>query len=115
MAKIAGYTVNSSRNDVASPPTIGAAIRFITSAPVPVLTMIGTSAMNVVSTVISFGRMRRAAPSTIASRRSAKSRIRPSAARRLCARVKYKSMITPVSASSPASAISPTQTATLML
>jgi len=34
-AKIAGYTSSSSRNEVKIPPIIGAAMRFITSAPVP--------------------------------------------------------------------------------
>src|SRR5437667_4153738 len=34
-AKIAGYTSNSSTNEVMTPPTIGAAIRFIASAPAP--------------------------------------------------------------------------------
>ena len=39
--KMAGYTVSSSRNDVTRPPIIGAAIRFMTSAPVPVLQRTG--------------------------------------------------------------------------
>ena len=48
--------------EVATPPTIGAAMRFITSAPVPVLHMIGTRAMKVVAAVMIFGRTRRTAP-----------------------------------------------------
>lgn len=34
-ANMAGYTTNSKTNDVKIPPIIGAAMRFITSAPVP--------------------------------------------------------------------------------
>ena len=66
----AGITTSVRIVDEIMPPTIGAAMRFITSAPVPVLHKIGKRPIMVVSTVISFGRMRCAAPSTIASRRS---------------------------------------------
>src|SRR3954465_2777398 len=48
------------------PPIIGAAIRFIPSAPVPVDHMIGRSPMPIVATVITFGRNRLTAPSMIA-------------------------------------------------
>ena len=44
------------------PPTIGAAILFITSAPVPVAQRIGTRPRNVVATVMNFGRILFAAP-----------------------------------------------------
>ena len=62
---------NSRTNEVMIPPSRGAAMRFITSAPVPVESMIGTSPQIIVATVITFGRSRRTAPSMIASRRSA--------------------------------------------
>ncbi len=45
-------------NDVKMPPTMGAAIRFITSAPVPCDHMMGRSPMNITPTVITFGRSR---------------------------------------------------------
>ena len=44
------------------PPTIGAAMRRMTSAPVPVAQRIGTSEKSTVATVIIFGRMRCTAP-----------------------------------------------------
>ena len=44
------------------PPIIGAAIRFITSAPAPDDHMMGTRPMNIVATVMNFGRMRLTAP-----------------------------------------------------
>jgi len=91
---------------------MGAAIRFITSAPVPELHNSGARPSIIVSTVISFGRTRRAAPSTMASSRSAGERRRPASERSRQATRRYKSITTPVCASSPASAISPTQTAT---
>ena len=52
---------------VTSPPTIGAAIRCITSLPVPVPIITGARPMIVVSTVISFGRTRSTAPSSSAA------------------------------------------------
>jgi hypothetical protein len=57
-------------NEVMTPPIIGAAIRFITSAPAPWLHMIGKRPKRIAITVIIFGRMRFTAPSLIASRRS---------------------------------------------
>ncbi len=48
--------------EVTSPPTMGVAILFITSAPVPVLNKMGMSPAIVVATVITFGRNRLAAP-----------------------------------------------------
>jgi hypothetical protein len=49
------------------PPTIGAAMRFITLAPVPVPQRIGSSPAMIAVTVIIFGRTRSTAPSTTAS------------------------------------------------
>jgi hypothetical protein len=48
------------------PPTIGAAIRFMTSDPVPWLHMIGINPAMVEITVIILGLTRKAAPSSIA-------------------------------------------------
>jgi len=55
--------------DVAMPPIMGAAIRFITSAPLPSTWahMIGTSPSMVDRTVIIFGLTRSTAPSNTAS------------------------------------------------
>ena len=53
------------------PPTIGAAIRFYTSDPLPVAHTIGMSPMSVVAIVMNFGRSRFAAPSMIVAWRSA--------------------------------------------
>jgi len=44
------------------PPIMGAAIRFMTSAPVPVDYMIGTNPMNIVATVMNLGWIRWMAP-----------------------------------------------------
>jgi hypothetical protein len=49
------------------PPTIGAAIRFITLAPVPLPHRIGSSPAIIAVTVIIFGRTRSTAPSMTAS------------------------------------------------
>ncbi len=49
------------------PPTIGAAIRRITSEPVPVDHMMGSSPAVIATTVIIFGRTRSTAPSITAS------------------------------------------------
>ena len=48
------------------PPTIGAAMRCMTSEPVPWLHMIGTSPATMTATVIALGRTRSTAPSRIA-------------------------------------------------
>lgn len=53
------------------PPTMGAAIRRITSEPVPDPTMIGTSPAMITATVVAFGRTRNTAPSRMASIESA--------------------------------------------
>src|SRR2546427_12731809 len=62
------------RNEVKMPPIIGAAIRRMTSEPVPEDHMMGTSPMNITATVITFGRRRLTAPSTIASLRRSEER-----------------------------------------
>ena len=49
------------------PPTIGAAIGFITSEPTPDSHRIGTRLARTANTVISFGRSRWTAPSIAAS------------------------------------------------
>ena len=56
---------------VIMPPTIGAAMRCITSEPVPSPHMIGSRPAMITATVIAFGRTRSTAPSRIASSRSA--------------------------------------------
>ena len=53
------------------PPTIGAAIGFITSEPMPVSQRIGTKLASTAVTVISFGRSRWTAPSIAAASMSA--------------------------------------------
>jgi len=58
----AGYTSNSRTKEVKMPPTIGAAIRFITSEPAPVAHMMGQRPTQVVAKVMNFGRRRLAAP-----------------------------------------------------
>ncbi len=55
---------------VTMPPTIGAAMRCITSEPVPLPNMMGSRPAMITATVIAIGRTRSAAPSMIASRRS---------------------------------------------
>ena len=55
---IAGMTISVRIVDVTMPPTIGAAIRFITSAPVPALHMMGIRAAVVVVAVIIIGLIR---------------------------------------------------------
>ncbi len=59
------------------PPIMGAAIRFMTSEPVPVVHMMGISPIMVDSTVIILGRTRWTAPSMTAASRSAMVRNRP--------------------------------------
>ena len=49
------------------PPTIGAAMRFITLAPVPLPQRIGSRPAMIAVTVIIFGRTRSTAPSMTAS------------------------------------------------
>ena len=52
---------------VIMPPTIGAAMRRMTSDPVPLPHMIGSSPAIITATVMAIGRTRSAAPSTIPS------------------------------------------------
>ncbi len=65
-----GITSNVSTVELTMPPIIGAAIRFITSAPVPVLHMIGSNPPIIAATVIILGRTRWTAPSMMAWCRS---------------------------------------------
>lgn len=53
-----GITSNVSTVDDTMPPIIGAAIRFITSAPVPVVHMMGSKPPIIAATVIILGRTR---------------------------------------------------------
>ena len=57
------------------PPTMGPAMRCITSEPVPPPLLIGSRPAKITATVMAIGRTRSAAPSTIAARRS--SRVEP--------------------------------------
>jgi len=100
---------------VTMPPTMGAAMRRMTSEPVPEPHMMGSSPTITVITVINFGRSRSSAPSTIASCSSCRVGSRFSAAARCrrsaqaCSR--YMIITTPVSAATPASAMKPTAAA----
>ena len=53
--------------DVIMPPTIGVAMGFITSEPMPVSHRMGTKLASTAVTVMSFGRSRSTAPSMAAS------------------------------------------------
>ena len=53
--------------ELKSPPTMGAAILFITREPVSVMSITGTRAKRVVATVMSLGRTLITAPSTMTS------------------------------------------------
>ena len=64
---IAGIASNSMMTDVITPPTIGAAMRFITSEPVPWLHMIGSKPAIITDAVMIFGRTRFTAPWSIAA------------------------------------------------
>src|ERR1700730_12555212 len=88
------------------PPTIGAAIGFITSEPMPVSHKIGARLAKTATTVISFGRRRCTAPSMAALSLSAS--ISPGTLNRCCsASRKYTTITTPVSTAIPNSAIYP--------
>jgi hypothetical protein len=93
------------------PPTIGAAIRCMTSEPVPAPIMIGTRPAMITATVIAFGRTR--------MHRALADRVEQVAFSGLTRRqrgsqacFRYSSMITPNSADTPASAMKPTPLAT---
>ena len=88
-------TTRVSKVALTMPPIIGAAIRFITSAPADVDHMIGSSPMNAAATVISFGRARFTAPWTIASSRPPASRSAPRFRRSAYDRSRKSSMKTP--------------------
>ena len=62
---------------VIKPPTMGAAIRFITSAPDPVAQSSGIRPTSMVPTVMSFGRTRCTVPSMCAAITSSKFLRRP--------------------------------------
>jgi len=64
-------------NEVKMPPTIGAAIRFITSEPVPIDHITGNKPMQVVAKVMNFGRSLFAAPIRMTLRKSANDLSRP--------------------------------------
>src|SRR5438874_1874266 len=57
----------SGRESIIIPPTIGAAIGFITSEPIPLAQRIGIRLARTAQTVINFGRSRCTAPSMAAS------------------------------------------------
>ena len=59
---MAGITSKVSTAELIMPPTIGAAIRRISSDPVPVLHRIGSNPAMIAVTVIIFGRTRSTAP-----------------------------------------------------
>jgi len=73
IAKIAGNAINTINNEVPIPPSIGAAMRFITSEPLPSLNMMGSRPMSSARPVINIGRIRCFAPSAIACHSSAES------------------------------------------
>ena len=62
IANIGGYTSSSMMKLVTMPPTIGAAIRLITSAPEPFDHKIGSNPNSMQATVITLGRSRLTAP-----------------------------------------------------
>ena len=90
---------------------MGAATRFMTSAPVPTDHMIGIRPMKAAATVIIFGRTRFTAPWMMASCRSGRVRSLPRDLASSYERSRNNSMKTPVSASRPMRAIIPTQAA----
>jgi hypothetical protein len=63
----AGITTSVGAVEETIPPIIGTAIRCITSDPVPVLHMMGSSPAMMATTVIILGRTRSTAPSMTAS------------------------------------------------
>ncbi|MBA7620285.1 hypothetical protein ES703_27631 [subsurface metagenome] len=87
------------------PPTVGTAIGFITSEPVPVENITAMSARIVVAVVITMGLTLRRAASTIISLRGL---LLPSLFT-FCKR--YSTMTTPASIATPKRAIYPTHTA----
>src|SRR5439155_1391405 len=82
-----GITINVRIVDVTIPPTMGAAIRFMTLAPAPWLQRAGTRPSMIASTVMSFGRTRLTAPCSIAPTSSASVGRRPPCDRHLIVEV----------------------------
>jgi len=70
---------------VTMPPTIGAAIRLMTSEPVPVPHMMGSKPAITTATVMAFGRTRRTAPSRMAASSVSSLSGSPAASRRASA------------------------------
>ena len=66
------------------PPITGAAIGFITSAPVLVLHMMGNRLATTVETVMTLGRKRNSAPSFTAASRSPGENLSPISSRLRC-------------------------------
>lgn len=115
LRRIGRYTAGTRNIDnsgaVIMPPTIGAAMRCVTSEPVPEPIMTGTRPAIVTATVLTLGRTRSTAPSRIASRSTASFGV-PFANRSSHGCFKYSSRITPNSAETPAKAMKPTPLAT---
>ena len=74
---MAGITASVSTVEEIMPPTIGAAMRLMTSDPVPVPHMMGRRPAMMAVTVIIFGRTRSTAPSITAAYKSALAGRRP--------------------------------------
>ena len=94
------------------PPIIGAAMRCITSEPVPEPSIMGIKPAIITATVIALGRTRMTAPSWMAYFKSLMVFSLPSALKLSSELLRYKIIITPNSAATPAKAIKPTVTAT---
>src|SRR6202011_51098 len=86
--KNTGTRISTLIVEVIMPPTIGAAIGFITSDPTPAAHSIGARLARTAATVISLGRRRWTAPSTAASSILARRRAEPAASFRLSASCK---------------------------
>ena len=116
--KTAGINANVRTVALIIPPTIGAAMRRMTSEPVPLPSMIGSNPAVIAATVIMIGRTRMSAPFLTAAARSNRQRSRCSffalsfSVASACFR--YTSITTPISTATPASAMKPTPTATDM-
>ena len=82
---VAGITNIDSKGAVIMPPTIGAAIRRMSSELVPLPHMIGSSPAMITDTIIATGRTRSAAPSTIPWTSSLRSWSAPTAIRAVIA------------------------------
>jgi len=66
MAKNTGTMISAWMVDVIMNPSIGAAMDFLTSDPIPVVHTTGAKLCKTAMTVINFGRKRRTAPSMVA-------------------------------------------------